>query len=633
MTASEEMYHRIVEAVPEGIWVVDHEGRTTFCNQRMAEILGTEVESLQRMSCFEPVFPADLEEAQRQFGLQLAGSGQPFDFRLRRIDGSEVWVGISCRPMCDNSGVSTGLLGLFTDISERRQSEAALKESEERFRNMADTAPVMIWVAGPDKRCTYFNKCCLDFTGNSMEQKRGDGWVAGIHPEDREEFLAKYSTSCDARQEFQAAFRLRRADGEYRQVLTTGAPRFTPDGLFAGYIGSCVDVTELRRTQEQALARQKLESIGVLAGGIAHDFNNLLAGILAEAELATTELEADKSPLAGLQRISLAAGRGAQIVRELMIYSGQENGGPIEPVDLSRLVEEMLELLKVSISKHTVLKTDLHQNLPAALGRASQIRQIVMNLIINASEAIGDKGGIIKVTALRTTLPGEPVPNRSLNLPAGDFLKLQVSDTGEGMTEAVRTKVFDPFFSTKFPGRGLGLSVVQGIVRDHGGAINLVSAPGQGTRFEIFLPCVSETAQSSRGAGKWASRKEHRPPPEIVLIVEDEEMLRLAVAKMLRNNGFEVIEAGDGSSALELIAAYKNEIDLMLLDVTLPGVSSREVLEEARRMHPNLKAIVTSAYSRETVDASFAGLRIERFIRKPFQLLDLMGLLHDAASV
>ena len=252
MSANEEMYGRIVEAMPEGIWVVNTQGQTIFCNDRMAEILGTDVESLQRLSCFDPVFPADLEEAQLQFGLQMAGSGQPFDFRLRRVDGSAVWVGISCRPMYDNGGVSTGLLGLFTDISERRQSEAALHESEERFRNMADTAPVMIWVAGPDKLCTYFNKCCLDFTGHSMEQKIGDGWIEGVHPEDRKEFLAVYSSSCDAHQEFQTVFRLRRADGEYRIVLTTGTPRFTPDGVFAGHIGSCVDVTELRRTQEQA---------------------------------------------------------------------------------------------------------------------------------------------------------------------------------------------------------------------------------------------------------------------------------------------------------------------------------------------------------------------------------------------
>ncbi len=364
MIANEEMYRRIVEAVPEGIWVVSPEGRTLFCNDRMAEMLGTDVESLQRLSCFEPLFPADIEEAQRQFGLQLAGGARPFDFRLRRIDGSAVWACISCMPMYDD-GVSTGLLGLFTDITQRRQSEAALRESEERFRNMADTAPVMIWVAGSDKLCTYFNKCCLDFTGQSMEQKIGDGWMAGIHPEDREGFLTIYSSSFDARRNFQTAFRLRRADGEYRWILTTGAPRSTPDAVFAGYIGSCVDITELRRTQDQTLVRQKLESVGALAGGIAHDFNNLLGGILAEAELSAMQLVQGESPLENIGRIRVAARRGSEVVRELMIYSGQDKGDPAEPIDLSGLVQEMLELLKVSVSKHVILKFALERNLPA----------------------------------------------------------------------------------------------------------------------------------------------------------------------------------------------------------------------------------------------------------------------------
>ena len=202
MSASEEMYRRIVNAVPEGIWVVSPEGRTLFCNDRMAEMLGTDVECMQTLSCFDPVFPDDLEDAQRHFERQMAGGARPFDFRLRRIDGSAFWVSISCTPMYDDGGVSTGLLGLFTDISQRRQSEAALQESEERFRNMADTAPVMIWVAGPDQLCTYFNKCCLDFTGQSIDEKIGDGWVGNIHSEDREWFLAKYSSSFVARQEF-----------------------------------------------------------------------------------------------------------------------------------------------------------------------------------------------------------------------------------------------------------------------------------------------------------------------------------------------------------------------------------------------------------------------------------------------
>ena len=229
-------------------------------------------------------------------------------------------------------------------------------------------------------------------------------------------------------------------------------------------------------------------------------------------------------------------------------------------------------------------------------------------------------------------LPRDSGPNGSSHLPSGNYLKLEVSDTGAGMTKEVQAKVFDPFFSTKFAGRGLGLAVVQGIVRDHGGAIDLVSAPGHGTTFGILLPCAGGTAPSSLGATVRSYEKEHRPPSGTVLVVDDENVLRLAVSKMLRKGGFRVFEAIDGSSALDLVRMHQGEIDVMLLDATLPGVPSREVVEEVRSLRANLEVILTSAYSRETVDASFAGLPVARFIRKPFRFDHLMRLLEDILS-
>jgi CheY-like chemotaxis protein len=210
-------------------------------------------------------------------------------------------------------------------------------------------------------------------------------------------------------------------------------------------------------------------------------------------------------------------------------------------------------------------------------------------------------------------------------------VKLEVSDTGCGITGDVQAKVFDPFFSTKFAGRGLGLAVVQGIVHDHGGAINVVSVPGKGTTFEVLLPCAGETAQLGHGDLARASEEDRRPLSGTVLLVEDEDVLRVAVSKMLRNRGFRVIEAIDGSAALELVRSHE-DIDLMLLDVTLPGIPSREVFEKARNSRPNLKVILTSAYSRDTVYGSFAGLTVDGFIRKPFQFGDLISLIREVLS-
>ena len=543
------------------------------------------------------------------------------EFRVVWPDGSIHWLLGKGTVFLDNSGRPARIIGVNLDITERKQAAAALLESEERFRNMADTAPVMIWVSGTDKLCTFFNKGWLTFTGRTMEQELGNGWAAGVHPEDLDRCLEIYSSSFDARGNFQMEYRLRRADGEYRSVLDNGVPRWEPGGAFAGYIGSCIDLTDLKRTQDEGLARQKLESLGVLAGGIAHDFNNLLGGILAEAELVESDLAAGLPAGEEITRIKAVAIRGAEIVRELMIFAGQDQASLAEPVDLSRLVEELLELLKVSISKQVVLRINLDQNLPAVMGNAPQIRQVLMNLVINASEAIGEKAGVIHVGTSRVT------GRHGL----GQYVRLEVSDTGSGMTEEAKAKIFDPFFTTKFVGRGLGLAVVQGIVRDHGGTINVVSTPGQGATFQVLLPCSLKRALRP-SAGSSTGAEQANNLVGTILIVEDEELLRIAVSKALRKRGFSVIEASDGSAGMDLMQKHKDDIDVILLDVTLPGRSSREILDEVRRIRPDLKVILTSAYDRNTVDATFTGLPITRFIRKPFQLSDLARVLQDALS-
>ncbi len=616
------MYRLIVEAVPEGIWVVNAQGRTLFSNRRMAEILGVDVESMPEQSCFDCVFPDELADAQRHFERSLAGDPVPFDFRLRRADGSPIWVAISSRPMFDGSGVPVGLLGMFTDISERKQAEAALRESEERFRNMADTAPVMIWVTDPDQRATFFNKRWLEFRGRTTEQELGFGWAEGIHPEDEETCLAIYRSAFETRSGFQTEKRLVRVDGEYRSLLCTGIPRFKESGEFVGYVGCSVDITELRRTQEQALEVQKLESLGVLARGVAHDFNNLLGSILSNSELALADLDGASPAREGIKEIQTVAVRASEIVRELMIYAGQEN--PVfEPIDLSELVGEMLELLKISVSKRASLKIDLTKDAPAVRANAAQMRQVVMNLITNASEALGDSEGTISVTVAPVS-PG--ADSTESDLPRENYLRLEVRDTGCGMTEEIQAKIFDPFFTTKFAGRGLGLAAVQGVIRGHGGVINVLSAPGQGSRFEILLRCNSEPAERRRRTSPALADAAERLAAT-VLIVEDEDTLRHAVCKMLRREGITVIEAANGKTGVDMFRARASEIDVVLLDMTLPGISGQEVLGQMRRMQPGAKVIVTSAYSHGWARTVIGGQEPWLYIRKPYRFNELIGLL------
>ncbi|MGA8595966.1 MAG: response regulator [Bryobacteraceae bacterium] len=522
---------------------------------------------------------------------------------------------------------------LELDLIERTFAERALRETEERFRNMADTAPVMIWVSGPDKLCTFFNKGWLDFTGRTMEEELGEGWAADVHPDDLDQCNETYSSSFDERRPFQMEYRLHRADGEYRWVLDTGVPRFEPGGTFAGYIGSCIDFTDLRLSQERMLATQKLESLGVLAAGIAHDFNNMLGSIFAEADLAFADLPPDSAGRKSLDRICSVAMRASEVLNLLMAYAGGKGDeAAFEAVDLSFLIHEILDLLKVSISKTATLETRFAKDCPPVRANPTQLRRVLMNLVTNASEALGATKGFIRVgTTFVRARPGSH-ENGTASLPDGDYVLLEVSDTGCGMNEQALAKAFDPFFTTKAVGRGLGLSAVQGIIRSHGGAIRVISAPGQGSTFRVFIPCAHAVE---------AKRKSVSPPPaaeaiqknRIVLLVEDEETLRLAVSMSLKKNGFSVLAAADGRAALDLFHERAQDIDTIVLDLTLPGMSGVEVFQEVRRIRPDTRIVLTSAYDRERVSDAFGfGEEVCAFVRKPYRIGELISALRGAVG-
>ncbi|HTF70423.1 MAG TPA: PAS domain S-box protein, partial [Edaphobacter sp.] len=574
-----EKYFRLaVESAPNAMVMVNHQGKIIMVNAQTEklfgylrrELLGQHVEILVPQA--SEGHPGFREDFFAHTQTRPVGAGR--DLLARRKDGSQFPVEIGLNPIETDEG--TWVLSSIVDITERKDAEAMLRESEVRFRNMADSAPVMMWVSGPDMLCTFFNKGWLTFAGITMDQALGNGWSARVHPDDRDRCYTDCASAFDARRTFQTEYRLRHADEEYRWVLSTGAPHFESNGVFAGYIGSCVDITEVKRTQEDALGRQKLESLGQIANGIAHDVNNLLAGILASVELVMAERAEGSSPDEGLLRVRTAAVRGGEIVRQLMIY-GRTESLAFEPVDVSSLVDEMLQLLRVSISKHVTLKTEHGENLPAAHGNPAQIRQVVMNLVTNASEAIGDRNGVIHVTTAQVKIGSDARVTGAANLPAGDYLKLEVSDSGSGMTPEVQTRIFDPHFTTRFTGRGLGLATVQGIVRGHDGAIDVVSSLGKGTRIEVLLPCTNQPAEDFRAIEAPPATVERERVIGTVLVVEDEETLRLAVSKILRMKGFSVIEAIDGSAAVDLFRANEREIAVVLLDMTLPGMDGLEV--------------------------------------------------------
>ncbi len=401
---------------------------------------------------------------------------------------------------------------LQEELAQRRLIEQALRESEERFRNLADTAPVAIWVTDPDRLGSFFNKSALTFTGRTIERLLGNRWIELVHPDERDSVCSLYHSAVLSRRPFRMECRMRRADGQYRWVLNTGIPRFV-DHVYVGHIGTVVDTTDLKLSHEQMLATQKLESLGALAAGIAHDFNNMLGAIFAESDVALLETTPDSPGRQNIERIKLVAVRASEIVKLLIAYAGGTSVA-MEELDLSRIVEEMVHLLDGSISEKAVLRTTLAKDL-LVRANAAQIQQVVLNLVKNAAEALEGREGLIAIATERVYVGRPPASEGPTGLPEGEYVRLVVSDTGCGMNQEVQSRALDPFYTTKFLGRGLGLAVVQGILRSHSGHIQILSKPGTGSTFQILLPYAGAVSEETK-----ASRKRVTPSPFTSLLAQ-----------------------------------------------------------------------------------------------------------------
>ena len=378
---------------------------------------------------------------------------------------------------------------LQLEVSERRRAEQAVRESETRFRELANAAPAMIWTSGSDNLLDFCNQYAHDFTGRTIAERNGDCLSAAVHPEDFERRQQAYSEAGQSRRRFELEYRVRRANGEYRWMLDVATPRFRSDGEFAGYVGIAIDVTDFKSGQQRAFAAQNLENLRVLTAGLAHDFNNLVGAIYGEAHLASSDMDPDTPGRENVERIAAVAQRAADVVRLLMAYVGDQPGSaPLELIDLTAVVQELVPHLKKTIYRNAEIRTSLAPRLPSIRARLHQVRQVVLNLIMNAAEALEGQKGLITIVTTTVEISPQLDDGWSHDTPDGCYVKLEVSDTGCGMSEEVRARIFDPYYTTKFLGRGLGLAAVQGIIRSFGGRIIARSTPGEGSKFEVLLP-------------------------------------------------------------------------------------------------------------------------------------------------
>ena len=568
-----------------------------------------------------------------------SGSDGCFDAEYRTIgieDGKERWIAGMGRAFFDQEGRPARFLGTTLDITERKRTEEELRRSREWLSVTLASIAEGVLATDTTGKIAFLNPAAAELIDWKAEEAVGRSIedVFGISSDQTREMVGDIIARVLREKTVLALAnhtRLITRTGREIPIETTVAPIADHESNVAGVVLVFRDVTDARRAQEESFARQKLESLGTLASGIAHDFNNLLGAMLAQAELATAELATGSRPDEPLEQIREVAIRGSEIVRQLMIYAGKEGEVP-ELTDVSKAVEGMLGLLKVTVSRHATLVSVLDQNLLAVRARPAQLRQIVMNLVVNASDAIKDHEGIIRVTTRCVTVDHDTDGATSDCLAAGEYVELAVSDTGIGMSPQTQARVFDPFFTTKSAGRGLGLAVVHGIVRSLNGAIRVISEFRKGTTFQILLPCTGAADGATADAAVGMVERAAPSREATVLVVEDEHPLRLALTKMLGKAGFRVLQVDNGSEAIELLHADTGEIDAILLDMTIPGALSQEVLAEAVQARPNIKIVLTSAYSEETARTVLDGPQIGGFVRKPFRFDDLVRTLRSALS-
>ncbi len=515
---------------------------------------------------------------------------------------------------------------LEADLRERQRMSEERAEDEARLRLALSAADLGTWewivptdeVTWSDGTERIFGMAPGAFDG------RYQTYLDAVHPEDRARLDALNRRAWDHGTEIFAEHRIVWPDGSTHWITARGHALRDAAGKPIRMMGAVMDVTAQHAAAEERAEfnrrlqeTQKLESLGVLAGGIAHDFNNLLTGILGNASLARMDLPPASPVQTYLEQIELVSQRAAELCMQMLAYSGKGRF-VVQRLDLSQLVDDMAQLLSLSVSKNATLKFDCARDLPPILADATQLRQIVMNLVINASDALEERSGVIHLRtglrpADRTDFDGAHL---SPDLPAGDYIFLEVSDDGCGMSEEVRAKIFDPFFTTKFTGRGLGLAAVLGIVRGHRAALKVVSEPGKGSTFTLLLPRAEGSAQEF--ASPAADEKIWRGTGS-VLVVDDEETVRRVAGRMLEVMGFAVVLATTGPEALEKFQEPGKTFEAVLLDLTMPGMDGSEVFAGLRRIDPHVCVLLMSGFNEQDAISRFAGQGLAGFMQKPFK--------------
>jgi len=613
---SEKRYRLLFERNQVGNFQTTLDGRILDCNEAFAHIFGYKSRKEIMKQGFSELYFNHIDHEQFLKQLREKGVVRNHELCLRKKDNSPVWILGECRLFSDEEEPEPIIQGTMIDITTRKQAEEALRASEELNRGIVNTAPIGIIYLDVDGTIIYVNSVMASIMGDR------DDMVSNVIGQKIQEIPSMVEFSGD-----KIVNRLLKGEiiegeqlnyqtprGETRILQIHAAPRRGSNGCIIGAVFMSADITEYRTLEEQYLQSQKMEAIGQLAGGIAHDFNNLLMGITGYSELAMLKLDSDDPSINYFKEIIKSADRAASLTRQLLAFSRKQI---LEPriINCNEIIINMEKMLRRIIGENIDLVTVTAPELWSVKVDPGQIEQVMMNLVVNARDAM-PKGGKLIIETANIEIDSRQ-SRKYPDLKPGSYILISVSDNGSGMTEEVKSKIFDPFFTTKKPGKGtgLGLATVYGIIKQSGGHISVSSEIGKGTSFKIHLPMVVDEAQSI--SSKVDVDKLPRGS-ETILVVEDEDVVRNLACKILMKQGYDVLEAQSGDDALLMCQSLKTSIDMLVTDVIMPNMGGPELYNRLREIYPLVKALFMSGYT----DDKVLNRRIP-YLQKPFELSTL----------
>ena len=620
-----DLLHGLMDHIPDLIWFKDAKGQFTRVNNSTARFFGVNEPSLvigkSASDFFRPEEAREIEAEER--GIRLERTATNRIHKLHWSDGVGRWMSTTKAPIAEKSGEVTALVGVSRDVTDQKEAELALQESEERYRQIVETTEEGVWIFDENLRTVIVNQKMAAMLGlhpADIERRPIADFLAG---EDQELQLDLFKRNAEGNAPSPADLHLKKKDGGVIWTIAASSPMLDAWGQHTGTLAMVTDITQRKALEEQVRQAQKLEAVGRFAGGVAHDFNNVLTVITGHSQLLLRRLEADSPLRSQLEKIEAAAHQAANLTRQLLTFSRRRIAKP-EVMGLNAAVLNFQKLCLPIIGDDVELITKLDPRLGRVRADAGQIDQVLMNLAVNARDAM-PRGGTVTIGTANVDFDSTSPAVQGGEQP-GPYVLLEVRDTGCGMDAVTQNRVFEPFFTTKEEGKGtgLGLSTVHGIVRQHGGWIEVKSELGHGTCFRIYLPRVTEleAAKPSAPSAEWPRGS------ETILVVEDRAPLRELVRESLTSFGYEVLEAGDGQEGLEILERGEKRIDLVVTDVIMPRLNGREFAKLVKERHPETRLLYMSGYGGDNPAAE--ALDSAELLQKPFTTEALLRKVRSA---